>query len=235
MGKGLYKTLKYICNCLLEVVYPMPQSCSVCGRPLKNEGHYLCMACLSKIKFIDNIESSEALGLQIKNTDIELAFDEWISVCVYEGAGREMIHKLKYKDKREVALAIASLMEAELGKRGLRYDIIVPVPLSAKKLKKRGYNQSELIGGELSNISGMPHKLALSKPRDTSSQVLYNAEERWYNVKDAFFCNTIFKGDTVLLVDDVITTGATAHYCAEELKSKGASRVYVISFAKAAL
>jgi competence protein ComFC len=98
-------------------------------------------------------------------------------------------------------------------------------------LRKRGYNQSELIASELSNIMNIPHLNAIERIKNTPSQVLFNGDMRWYNVKDAFECIADLEGKSVLLVDDVITTGATMCFCAEQLKTAGAKLVGAAAFA----
>lgn len=142
-----------------------------------------------------------------------------------------MIHGLKYKDKRNTAYTIAAMVWEVVEKSCISFDLIVPVPIHRKKLIKRGYNQSELIARELSNIMNIPHLNAIERVRNTPSQVLFNGDVRWYNVKDAFRCNTNLKGKSILLVDDVITTGATMCFCAEQLKNAGAILVGAAAFA----
>lgn len=144
-----------------------------------------------------------------------------------------MIHALKYRDKRNAAYTMAALIQEVICRNNMSFDLIVPVPIHKQKLQKRGYNQSELIARELSNIMNIPHLNAIARIRNTPSQVLFNGEGRWYNVKDAFRCDANLKGKSVLLVDDVITTGATIFYCAEVLKGAGAFSVGAAAFAGA--
>lgn len=142
-----------------------------------------------------------------------------------------MIHALKYRDKRNAAYTIAAMIQEVIGSNNMSFDLIVPVPIHRRKLQKRGYNQSELIARELSNIMNIPHLNAIDRIRNTPSQVLFNGDGRWYNVKDAFRCNANLKGKSILLVDDVITTGATICNCAGVLKRAGASNVGAAAFA----
>lgn len=234
MGEGLYKKIEYLFSCLLEVFYPEISSCSICRRVLKADNSlYLCSSCLSQLKFIGDMDRDDVFNGAASNPlGIDPAFDGWMSICLYEGIAREMVHRLKYNGNREIALSMAAMMERVLSESVSAYDIIVPVPASDARMKKRGYNQAELIANELSNLVNIPVKKLLSKTRDTPSQVLYDAGSRWYNVKGSFSCNSDLHGKSVLLVDDVITTGATMHYCAEEIKLRGAKYVLALSFAK---
>ncbi len=142
-----------------------------------------------------------------------------------------MIHALKYKDRRNVACTIAAMIQEVLEGNDIAFDLIVSVPIHRKKLQKRGYNQSELIARELSNIMNIPYINAIDRIRNTPPQVLFNGDGRWYNVKDAFKCDTNLKGKSILLVDDVITTGATICFCTEQLKQAGATFVGAAAFA----
>lgn len=142
-----------------------------------------------------------------------------------------MVHGLKYKDKRNTAYTMAAMIWEIIDKIDIEFDLIVPVPIHNRKLKKRGYNQSELIAVELSNIMNIPHLNAIERIRNTPSQVLFNGDMRWYNVKDAFECIISIKGKSILLVDDVITTGATMCFCAEALKNAGARHITAAAFA----
>lgn len=221
MGKRLYETIKDILSCLLDILFPKNLVCSVCGKMLDgNNKHSLCLNCESQLKKVDN---------SISDKD-KYSFDEINSVCRYEGLAREMVHRLKYNDRREIAISMASLISEITGYKD--FDFVAAVPSYKKKKSKRGYNQAELIARELSDILGIPFIDKIERIRDTKPQVLFDSASRWYNVKDAFKCTSRFDGKRVILVDDVITTGATVHFCAKELKDSGASYVMAASFAK---
>lgn len=146
-----------------------------------------------------------------------------------------MIHKLKYSDNKDLSVTMALMIYDILYKNNVCYDFITFVPSTKKRDKKRGYNHSKLIALELSNITGKPVKDILKRIKDTKPQILFNGKVRWYNVKDAFACEDNIKGKTVLIVDDVITTGATVSFCAKALKEKGAVKVIAASFAKSSI
>lgn len=232
MGEGINTKIGYALGCLMDILFPKPCSCSVCGRILKEYSKkHICSGCISQLKkYINTGKTEDIFKYHEKGLEIDRYIDEVYSVCLYEGLGREMIHRLKYNDKRDIALTMAAMMEELLESRS--FDIIVPVPISKRKLKKRGYNQTELISRELSDILDIPSINGIQRIKDTKSQVLLNEGMRWYNVKGAFRCDMDLKNKSVLLIDDVITTGATIYYCAKELKGAGAEKVTAISFAK---
>jgi len=149
---------------------------------------------------------------------------------------RRLVHALKYQDRLEVAGLLGRLM-ARAGKRLLEQaDLIVPVPLYRGRLWARRYNQSALLAAEIGALTGVPVITdALRRTRPTRAQVGLNIRERRRNVRDAFALDggreLPVMGKRVVLVDDVITTGATAEACAEALLDAGASEVDVLAFA----
>lgn len=222
MGKRLYETIKNILLCLLDILFPKNLVCSVCGKLLDSKNrHSLCINCLSQLKKADS---------SICDKDIKFSFDEVHSACKYEGLAREMVHRLKYNDKREIAISMASLI-SEIAEYK-NFDFIAAVPSYKKKKTKRGYNQAELIASEFSDIVKIPFINGIQRIKDTKPQVLFDSGSRWYNVKDVFKCTSRFDGKRIILVDDVITTGATVHFCTKELKANGASYVMVVTFAR---
>lgn len=118
-----------------------------------------------------------------------------------------------------------------------QFDQIVPVPLSPTRLRERGYNQAELLAAGVASLFNVPLSVRnLVRLRHTQSQVFLPQKERWTNISGAFtisFPNKI-KGRNVLLVDDLLTTGATASEASKALKHAGARRVGVLTFAIAA-
>lgn len=235
MGDGIYKKIRIFIGYFLDIIFPVPCVCSQCGRVLKEfNSLLLCGGCLSQLKKSNNTfktwEEFSAGRFPVYDT-LNTTFDICFYPCIYEGIVRDMILGLKYKDKRNSAYTMAAMIWEVIDKSGIMFDLIVPVPIHSKKLKKRGYNQSELIAQELSNIMNIPHSNAIERIKNTPAQVLFNGDMRWYNVKDAFECAVDLEGKSILLVDDVITTGATMCFCAEQLKNAGARIVGAAAFA----
>jgi ComF family protein len=122
-----------------------------------------------------------------------------------------------------------------LGELGWGLDLVVPVPLGMARLKTRGYNQAALLAYPLSLVTGLVHKpKAIMRTKETQTQVGLSLASRRANVQDAFSAdNKVVAGKRVLIIDDVITTGATMHACASALIQAGAKEVYGLALARA--
>ena len=164
-------------------------------------------------------------------------FAAWASLGPYEGGLRSVIHELKYRGKRRVAGRLAEALLAEPGARELLRgsDVVVPVPLHPRRRRERGFNQAEVLAGELARRVGRPcAPLALVRRKDTPPQAGLSAAARRRNVAGAFAVrrHAQVSGRVVVLVDDVLTTGATAHACARALLAAGASEVRLLAVAR---
>lgn len=157
------------------------------------------------------------------------------SVAFFEGPIREAIHRLKYSNSQALAAPLGEMMVSYWQDVHLPADVIVPVPLHARRLRERGYNQAALLARELGKGVGLPVlENALIRVRDTAPQVDLNAEERKENVHGAFHClDDRLAGKRVLLVDDVYTTGATLEACSLALKQRGVRTVWALTLARA--
>lgn len=146
-----------------------------------------------------------------------------------EGAARGLVHALKYRRYRAAAPAMAALMSASAD--GLGIDTFFAVPLHRSRTKDRGFNQSAEL---LRNTGWRPIGVGLSRTRKTDQQVGQRLNERRANVAGAFtYTGPRLDGQTVAVVDDVITTGATVVECARVLKDAGARAVWALAFARA--
>jgi ComF family protein len=148
----------------------------------------------------------------------------------YSDVLKEALHLLKFSSikrlSRPLGLLLAGLQMPEA-------DFIVPVPLSSRGLRKRGFNQTLLISRTLSMTTGMPLSTGfLYKKRETPPQVSLPRRERLLNLKGAFGTRERLNGERVLLVDDVVTTGATARECSRAILKAGASEVFVTALAR---
>lgn len=149
----------------------------------------------------------------------------------YEGTLAEAIHAFKFGGLKRLGNPLASLM-LELVPDDI--DLMVAVPLSRRALKARGFNQSLVLAGHLSAKSRIPLALDdLLKHLDTKPQVGLSAAQRRENVKGAFKARRRFDGLKILLIDDVMTTGASARECSLELRRAGASDIKVLTLARA--
>lgn len=158
----------------------------------------------------------------------------------FAGTVAEAIHLLKYSAKRSIARRLATLMFQCLGSDGryLQSDLIAAVPLHRARLRERGYNQAQLLADELSRMTGIPTDgRAVFRIRHNPSQTKLDKKQRLENVRDIFRAKEPWRvrGRRVILVDDVLTTGATIGSCARALLEAGATEVLALTAAAAPL
>lgn len=230
MGYGIFQGIKYIAGCISDIIYPETLKCNLCGATVDvNLRYRLCSNCLNSIKFIN-------CAVEIKDCPQGIDFysmcDFAYSVCRYEGTARSIVIALKYKNITEMAKTIAFMMYELIKKFHIKADLIAYVPSHRERTKARGYNQAEMISRELSKLTGIAVIHSLKRVKNNECQVLFSSRERWYNVKDIFECHDNLSSKDVLIVDDVITTGATIYYSSKALKKAGAGAVTAVSFAR---
>ena len=221
---------------LLDFFYP--PVCPSCNKLLPDGQQHVCEECWNSIRTVD-----QHLGLYQETRSKLLAsgvIDDLVASFVFEkeGAFQHVAHALKYSGVQSLGIELGRRLGAVINDWGLRADCLVPVPLHKQKLRERGYNQAELIARGVSVATGIPvnARIVLRK-RFTQTQTALSLEERQKNVKDAFgLRDSIFvqiSGRSFILIDDVITTGATVEACARELRRAGASRIVAASSALA--
>jgi ComF family protein len=164
-------------------------------------------------------------------------FGAGASLGPYEGVLRVAVHELKYRSRRRVAGRLSEAMLDDPRVRGVLAgaEALVPVPLHPRRQRTRGFNQSELLAEALGHQAGIAVAAsALVRRKDTRSQTGLSAAARRANVKDAFAVRRRAQvaGRTVVLVDDVLTTGATAAACARALRAAGAREVRILTAAR---
>jgi ComF family protein len=162
------------------------------------------------------------------------AFSGVRSVFVYDGAARKAVHSIKFRGTSALAPVMGSLMAEQL--QWWRGDVkaIVPVPLAGHRRRTRGYNQSELLAREVARLTGLPLvSRALVRRRATAPQARQPGEQsRHRNVAGAFRAGSRVPSGGILLIDDVVTTGATLDACARVLLNEGAGPVFALTFAR---
>ena len=206
----------------------------MCGETLSRQERDICLNCLYTLPKIEPHHKKEIEQIFWGKIDIERA----ASFMYYRKGSpyNALMHKLKYKDAPEVGTRLAEMAAKELMDSGFFNGItrIVPLSLSKKKLRKRGYNQSEYIAMGLSDITGISVDNSLVK-RDIANetQTHKNRDERWENVKDIFSVNGNFslEDEHVLLVDDILTTGATICSCAATLQKECGCKISIFTLA----
>ncbi len=225
--------LKKLSGGLLHLIYP--RTCVACGNVLLNNEKVLCLSCyveLPRTKFHNNTENEVARifwgRVLLRNATSFIFFNK-------DSNYRKILHELKYKDQRQVGLEMGRLFGLELRDTPFSYaDMIIPVPLHPAKQRKRGYNQSELIAEGVSQVLHIPVRNNLiTRKMKTATQTRKNRFDRWLNVKDTFQVQDIaaLNNRHILLVDDVITTGATIEACANSIMATCQVSLSVISLA----
>ncbi len=197
--------------CQQAAIRLAPPWCARCGRPLAAPG--LCRRCRQNVGALAAIRS----------------------VSPYQWPLREAIHALKYEGLRALASPLGAMLAACWQAANLPGDLIVPVPLHPVRLRQRGYNQSTLLARECAQHSQVPWADGiLRRVRDTPSQVGLSRSARRRNVQGAFQCGAERPaGREIILVDDVLTTGATLEACASALLAAGAHSVRALTLARA--
>lgn len=226
-------------NNFIQCLYPKKKRCLLCGH---QDSRYLCSLCASSIEFIHERKCFKCgKGLSDRYIDNicpdckekSYSFDSAYSCFYYTGSGKELIHKLKYESKKEAAKILAKYMARVIYEENLKSDAIVPVPIHENKLDIRGFNQSYIIAEYLSRYISLPIWDCLLRVRDTRDQYNLGKYERKINVIDAFSVNMLYnvRNRTILLIDDVFTTGSTVDECSKELIRCGAKKIYVVTAA----
>lgn len=151
----------------------------------------------------------------------------------YEGVVRDAIHAFKFEGARELAELFAAPVAEAVRRSEFTMDVIVPVPLHAQRERWRGYNQAGLLADGLATHLGIPAAALISRERHTGTQVGRDLQARHEAIRGAFVVTENFTGARVLLVDDVVTTGATLSACAAVLMAAGAGQVMAACIASA--
>ncbi len=230
--KSLPKALIFLCNkCydLYEILKNIifPPCCLICGKWNTN---ILCKECEKEIY--------EKTIFQIEEKDSNYYFEKHIYIFKYEGKIRELILDYKFKDKSYLYKIFSEIITKNKKICGIlkKYDIIIPVPIHAKRKKQRGYNQSELIAMEIAKTEQnlkYENKI-LKKEKHTVPQSSLSKEQRKQNVQNVYKLvnQEKIRNKKIILFDDIYTTGSTANACAKLLKENGAKQITVVTIAK---
>ena len=223
----------------------LPPVCLACRTPL---GSYesLCASCWMQITFIQ-APVCDVLGLPLpyagpgRNVSAAAlseppSFDRARAAAVFDGVMRELIHDFKFHDRQEVRGLFSRWLSGAGSELLPGAEVIVPIPLTRSRLLWRRFNQAAVLAQDLARTGGKSYlPFGLERVRRTKSQVGLSRAERRLNVKGAFRCppeaRDAIAGRHVILVDDIITTGATVDAAADALKRAGARRVDVLALA----
>jgi ComF family protein len=207
----------------------------VCGnclnKPVPLTAEYFCVSC--RTPFLNHFPLDEHGRCALCRLGLT-GFDGAYSFGAYEGALRELIHLFKYSRIRTLAKPLGDYLASALP-REERFDAVVPMPLHWLRYWQRGFNQSSLLANEIAQRGGLPVIHPIRRTRATVSQAGLSNSKRRANVAGAFAVKQrrSVGGLRILLVDDVMTTGATASACARVLKRAGAKYVALLALARA--
>lgn len=225
-----------------------PRVCVACGRDLPyNSASFLCVACRKNLKIPAPLicqrcgvvlKSGGAHCFACRGSKAQKYTCSLIrSAYMFNTSSRGLVHALKYQGASYLADEMGLLMATRFKEltEFPTVDLVIPVPLHKKRIKKRGYNQSELLARAFANAAllGFDNQV-LVRTRDTISQTKLGREARLANMVGAFSCvqPEKIRRKTILLIDDVATTGATLEGCARALKKAGAKKVMAYTFAR---
>jgi ComF family protein len=155
-------------------------------------------------------------------------------VYAYDGLARKAVHTLKFRSGRYLVDLMAAQMQTAFAQRPLAADLLIPVPLSTARMRDRGYNQAELLARGIEAAAGAALAPTLLAREERRAQQTLAAADRRQNVRGAFRCvdPTRVRGKRCLVLDDVMTTGATLSACADALVAAGAARVSAVVYAR---
>ncbi len=230
--------VKKLIDKFISSIFSLKWTCNICGAEIFN-GEFYCDDCKAKLKPITSIKcdhcgrltSSPTLYCESctgKNENIDTAR----SVYAYEETIAKIIHNFKYNSKTFVKDVFAEELSRVYLNNFWVCDYVTYIPMSEERLSERGYNQSKLMADRLSEIIGVKSLELVEKVCETERQATLTASERKENLKGSFKAKKIdLKGKTILVIDDVLTTGVTMDLVAKELKKMGASKVYALTVA----
>ncbi len=200
-----------------------PPKCPTCGEILPT-GQFCCKACAKK--FHEDIVKIYNLPIGKKSRIFTVFSAEY-----YENYYKKYIERFKFYGKTSYATQLAKLMYKNCKEHLEGFDAITYVPMTKKAMAKRGYNQAELLAKDLAHMLDLPLVKVLDKIRDTYAQHTLGANERHKNIKNAYKVSIDISGQKILIVDDIITTGATLCECAKTMYKSGATLVVGVTSA----
>jgi len=224
---------------ILHVLFP--SCCAACGAPRRGVGGGgLCSACWKALPLLDAANACRACALPAaaplcRSCSIEAPpVGRTVAATRYEGVARRLVHALKFRG-HDILVAPAALRMAGAARAlalDASLDAVVPVPSTARRNRDRGYDPGALLAEEVARLLGHPVRPLLSRVREAPPQSSVPAAERRRNVRDVFAASERCRSLRVLLVDDVMTTGATAFEAARALRAAGASTVDLLVLAR---
>ncbi len=240
MNRSVRSSLRVLAESLLHML--APHHCCICRQAADASTvleRYVCRGCWENLPLAPS-PARLYNELMTRLPEDELALSGLGALFAFEESSpaMELIYTVKYRGAYELGRALGHALGAVLPHLVPEtIDAVVPVPIHAARRRERGYNQAEAIATGIAERCALPlYRNALRRRIATPSQTQLTAQQRWENVSDAFGAGTdaaAVRARTVLVVDDVITTGATLNSCAHALLALGARRVFAVAVVKA--
>lgn len=221
-----------------EFLFPSNITCLCCGKDLfiPNDRYALCPECTKGLYIIKTCcprcgklnQFGEYCNIC---SNIKIYFERNYACLVYDGVIKNIVYNFKFNDRRYFYKYLASFLMDKIVSENLEFDLITAVPMNKKHLRERGYNQAELMAKEVSKRTGIKYSNEIYKKDNCSDQVGKDWKDRIENVKDTFYVKNddAFKDKTVLVIDDIITTGSTLNSVAKTLVESGAKKVICLT------
>lgn len=235
---------RYVVRALADLMFP--RNCVVCGEMVTGKGKYVCQSCWKALPLIGST-ACRGCGYPVYGDVVEpehcqhcrdhvKAYRQAKALCLMERETRALVHAFKYRQGLYLEEDVETLVEENLAfRRFLVGAVLVPVPLHPVRLRERGFNQSEWLAGIFARAAGAADVCKLLiRTRLTATQTRLDRAGRERNVKNAFALHekaVVMPHLRYVIIDDVFTTGATLHACAETLREAGAVVVDVATFA----
>ena len=233
---GLKKFISDFCD---KYIFNVKWRCAVCEKEIF-DGGYFCEECKAALPFNEGAICNHC-GRRLNEPaeycstckEFILSPDVLRSVFVYEKPVSSLIMKLKYGGKKYIADVFAEYLANVYFKFGFDADFAVFVPMTARAERKRGFNQSKLLADKFSALTGVPLCDCVSKIKETDRQATLGREKRMTNLSGVYKITDAgsVKGKSIVIIDDVSTTGATAESLSHKLKKAGATKVCVLTVA----
>ena len=209
----------------------LPRFCPGCNKKLLHDENPICIDCLSSILIADEVRLQNEYDRKFSSEKI---IEDFYARYVFETDKtlQHVIHALKYQKQFKLGTFLGEILSEGIKRLNWQIDLIIPVPIHHLKKAERGYNQSDYLAKGLSKGLNIPYSTKLLKrTKHTETQTHLDINERAINVANAFKVKNpkLIKGKSFLLVDDIITTGATTQECARALVNGGAKSVYACS------
>lgn len=215
-----------------------PKICGACGMPLEKNEACICTHCIAELPLTNYHLYDDNPVAQIFWGRVNIQAATALLYFHKKGRTQHLLHNLKYNKRKDVGIFLGKLLANQIENHPIlsTVDAILPVPLHPKRLKQRGYNQAECFAegiAEILDISVCTN--LLMRQKETTTQTRKTREQRWQNVSEAFVATDAveYQGKHFLLVDDVLTTGATLEACAQAILKIPQAKVSIAVIAKA--